>query len=193
MMALASRAATTATRPAAAWLVAIGLVFGVAAPVSARSVTAGEFAGLSEKVRLFEAAFAKADFGQVVDILPKRLLTAMSEKYGTTVDELRAKMIATMAKATAQMVFESVVIDVQTAQPRELADGEPFFILPTSLKLLVQDKRYAIAAHTVALIEEEDWVLVRLNDDAMIELFRKAYPLFAGVEFPRETVEVLEH
>ena len=44
-------------------------------------------------------------------------------------------------------------------------------------------------APTLALLDGNEWYLIRTNDPQLISVLREAYPDYAGVEFPEAIME----
>ena len=168
-------------------------VFLFLAPSSteARSLTEAETASLAATVGVFDAAMRSNDLGAVVETIPPRVLEHIAAGAGVGVDELRGLLIKQMGEILAQATIDSFGMDLAKAEHRELEDGTPFALIPTETVMTIDGSKTAMRSHTLALLDEGNWYLVRVSDAKQLEILRQVYPEYVGVEFPRGSMEAL--
>jgi hypothetical protein len=157
----------------------------------ARSLTETETASLAATVDAFDAAMKSNDLTAVIGTIPPRVLEHIASGAGVGVDELRGLLIKQMEEVLAQATIDSFGMDLAKAEHRELADGTPFALIPTETVMTIDGSKTAMRSHTLALLDEGAWYLVRVSDAKQLEILRRVYPEYVGVEFPRGSMEAL--
>jgi hypothetical protein len=172
---------------------AIVVVAGGSLPAYARSLDAKETAALTETVDAFNAAMSTQNFERVVQTIPPKVLVSLGAKANVTPDQIREMVITLMKTALATVKIESFGMDMKAVQFKELASGAPYALIPTVTVMDVGDKgRFQQKSHTLGLLDEGKWYLVRVSEVAQLMILREVYPEFAGVEFPQGSMEVLK-
>jgi hypothetical protein len=159
--------------------------------VEARSLTEAETASLAATVDAFDSAMRSNDLAAVVETIPPRVLEHIAAGAGVGVDELRGLLIKQMGEVLAQATIDSFEMDLAKADHRELEDGIPYALVPTETVMTIDGSKTAMRSHTLALLDEGIWYLVRVSDAKQLEILRQVYPEYVGVEFPRGSMEAL--
>lgn len=162
-------------------------------PALARPLTDAETAALAAKVAAFDAAMRAGDYAAIVEVIPPAMLEHIAGKAGVPLDELRVGLEGQMQKIFASVELVSFAMDVAAAEQRELADGSPFVLIPTTTVMEAEELgRLQVDSQTLGLLDADEWYLLRVGDAAMVGVLGQVYPQFAGVEFPAETMKSLE-
>ena len=152
---------------------------------SARPLNDQERAALAATVASFGAAMREDNFARVTQTVPPKVIGAIARRAGTTPDQIVALMIKAMQTLQAgDTRMESFGMDLATADYKELASGEPYVLVPTQTIIAVGGQRFRERSHTLALLDEGKWFLLRINNARQIEILREVYPEFTSVEFP---------
>jgi hypothetical protein len=159
----------------------------------ARPLTDQERASLAATVESFEAAMREGNFTRVAQTVPPKVIGAIARRAGTTPDQIVASMIKAMQQTLqgGDTKIESFGMDLATANHKELASGEPYVLIPTQTIIAVGGRRFRERSHTLALLDEGKWFLLRINNARQIEILREVYPEFTSVEFPSGSTETL--
>jgi hypothetical protein len=161
----------------------------VASAAWARPLTDEEKAALAVTVESFNAAMREGNHARVAQTVPPKVLAAIARRANMTPEAVVAAMVKAMQPL--QSSIESFGMDLGTAIYRELASGTPYLLIPTQTTMAVAGKRVRVGAHTLALLDEGKWYLLRVNNVPQVEILRKVYPEFTGVEFPSGSTEML--
>lgn len=159
----------------------------------ARSLEAKETAALTETVDAFNAAMSTQNFERVVQTIPPKVIGSLAVKAKVSSDQIREIVIDLMKSALATIKIESFGMDIKSAQFKELSTGAPYALIPTTTLMDAGEKgRFQQKSHTLGLLDEGKWYLVRVSEVAQLVILREVYPEFAGVEFPQGSMEVLK-
>lgn len=163
------------------------------APAAARPLTETETTALADKVAAFDAAMRAGDYAAIIEVIPPAMLEHIAKEAGVSAEELLAALRGQMDEIFASVELISFGMDVQAAEERELADGSPYVLLPTTTVMEAEGLgRMKANSKTLGLLDGNDWYLVRVSDVAMVGVLRQVYPQFTGVEFPAETMTAVE-
>ena len=159
---------------------------------SARPLTEAESRSLAETAAAFDAAMHKADYETVFKTIPPRIMAHIAKSVGVDVDALRVVVIAQMKAALADVNLVSFGMDVSTAEHRELPSGEPYVLIPTETVMDTGNGKSVARSHTLALLDDGVWYLLRVSEAQQVTILRQVYPEFAEVEFPASSLEASE-
>jgi hypothetical protein len=157
---------------------------------TARDLTQAESAKLADTVKKFDAAMGTKDFSVLVKAIPPRIVKQMAERDGTTEAEINKALGDLIDTTMTAMPVQSFALKLPEALHKELADGTPYLLIPTDTVIDAGGANKALMrAPTLALLDCNDWYLLRTNDAQLVSILREAYPDYAGVEFPEATME----
>ena len=162
-------------------------------PALARPLTEVESAALGTTVAAFDAAVGNGDFEAIIEIIPPRMIEHIADEAKVPVDELLAALKTQIDEVFATVELVSFGMDAENAEQRELADGSPYVLIPTTTVMEADGLgRIQVDSHTLGLLDTESWYQIRVGDAAMVGVLRQVYPQFVDVEFPSETMKALE-
>ncbi|MDQ8699509.1 hypothetical protein [Hyphomicrobium sp. LHD-15] len=179
-------------RLSAVLALALVLVHGWDRAAAARDLSSAEVSSLKETVTRFDAAMHGSNYEVVVDTIPPRVLAHIAEQSGFERAKLRTFVIATMKQTLAAVKLVSFGMDTDKLDQKQLADGTPFALIPTLTVMDAGNGKISVNSHTLALIDNGTWYLLRVSEAQQIEILRKVYPEFAGVVFPAGSVEAMK-
>mgnify|MGYP001792734002 CR=1 FL=1 len=158
----------------------------------ARDLSKGEEAALADRIESFGAAVRARDFDEVLAVMPPVMIDAVAQSTGMSADELRAAISQEMAELLKTRTLLNFSMSVENAEHRSLPDGTPYVLLPTRTVLEAEGRKIETSNHTLALMQNGDWYLVRLENSAQVKSFTDAFPEFSGQSFPTGTWRVLQ-
>jgi hypothetical protein len=168
------------------------VLFALAGPASARDVTAEERAALGERVAAFHAAMTGGDAAILVDMLPPRILPAMAALAGMTIAEATTVTIGLLGATLADLTGISFKFDFPATEFRELPDGTPYALIPSAFFMSEGNTTIRVVSNTLAILDEDGWYLIRVDDTPQLDMLRDTYPLFVGIEFAEPIMQVIE-
>jgi len=133
------------------------------------------------------------DFGATLDVVPPRLKAVLLNETG--IDE--ASLKREMNRIWADLLREEELslfgfdIDLAAASERVTPNGQHTYLaIPTETRLKVENSgSFRIRTQTLALEDNGQWYLIRMDRPEQTALLIRAYPGFDGVIFPAsETV-----
>lgn len=175
------------------WAMAAGLMLSLCSgSVAARGLAADQLASLKSTIAEFDAAMRAEDYGIVVKTIPPKVIEHISKQAKIEVEPLKAFIVQTMKTAMQTVKLISFGMDVDAIEQKELANGAPYAMVPTSTVMDAGTGKVAIKSHTLALLDNSTWYLLRIEEVAQVEILKQVYPEFAGVVFPTGSVEAIK-
>src|SRR5690606_34122935 len=118
-----------------------------------------------QTVAAFDKAMRDEDYDKVADTIPPRVMEFIAKQAGLEVDALRTVVVQQMEAALAAVDLEEFGMDMDALKQAELADGEPYALIPTETVMNSEATgRMRAKSETLALLDEGQWYLVRVND-----------------------------
>ncbi len=160
------------------------------APADARPLTGAEKDRLQQTVAAFDEAMRDEDYEKIADTIPPRVMEFIAKQAGLEVDALRAMVIQQMEATLATVEIEDFGMDMDTLKEAELANGAPYALIPTETVMTSEAAgTMRVQSETLALLDDDKWYLVRVDDLQQVAILRQVYPEFSAVEFSGGTVE----
>lgn len=161
--------------------------------VQARSLEDKEKASLAATVTEFNSAMAAKNFDRLAETVPPKILASLGAKAQVPVEDVRKAMMDVIKMTFAQVIVDSFSMDFAGAEYKVLANGTPYALIPTETVILVPEQgKVSNKSHSLALLDEGKWYLVRVSEAAQLMILKDVYPEFAGVEFPQGSMEILK-
>ncbi len=178
-------------------LAACGLACVVIAAVysgaEARSLDDKERTALASTVSEFDAAMRENNFDRIIATVPPKVMNAIAGKAGIDAEKMRSMMSEMMKAMMKDVKIEQFSMDVSKADLKELASGAPYALIPTETVISAGEMgRVKQKSHTLALLDDGKWYLVRVSELQQLVIVREVYPEFTNVEFPQGSMEVLK-
>jgi hypothetical protein len=174
-------------------LLAVPLLLASIAVADARPLNADEKQKLEQAVQSFDTAMRARDYEVVANTIPPRILDFVAKQANIEVDALRTIVVQQMKAALATVKLEGFSMDLADLTEKELANGEPYVLIPTETVMDSEATGKMVAkSDTLALLDQGTWYLLRVNDLQQVAILRQVYPEFASVEFSGGTMEAVE-
>ncbi len=166
-------------------LAALTISFGVA---NAKDSDQG---ALLETVATFEAAMDNADFDTVMSLVPEKVFGQMALELELTPELLTKLVVKQMQDVLSEVQILEFGMETSTIEIEETPNGIAYVFLPTRTVVDVQGAKVEAKSHTLAVRDGDEWRLVRIEDAVQLRVLRDVYPGFEKVEFPENTVKLL--
>jgi hypothetical protein len=159
----------------------------------ARSVDKTEMAALTAIVVEFEKAITSNDLGGAMKVMPPRVWDYLKKASNLDDAQMMKALTDVMAETYSKVKMESFLMDMSGAIAKELPDGTPYMLIPTETIVSAgEGGKFAMRSHTLALMDEGKWYLLRISDPQPLVILMKVYPQYKGVSFPSGSNEMLE-
>ncbi len=174
--------ASRAFRPFAALLVCLVGAVALAA-CSADTAVDADRETLVAQVEVFRQATLTRDFRPVVAMLAPRVLDDIASQSGLSIEE----MVARIAVQTSDSMSEVDVIDFDMVVPDDAPSvtesGLRYAVLPTTGELEIDGTTLSIDEFTLAILEDNEWSLSRVEGAPQEQVLRNLYPELSDVDF----------
>ena len=159
-----------------------------AGPVLAQAIDPGDQARLQAQVDALGATIRGGDLAGAIDVVPPRLLDAVSARFGVPREQLPSAMREAIASGLEGVTITGYGMDLAAAEAHVApGDGRTWLLIPTWTEMAIEGAgRFRTESLTLALEDDGEWYLVRIEDAPQIALLREVYPEFAEVNFPPE-------
>lgn len=168
----------------------VGAMLGLAAqPASSRELTGSERAELALTVERFDAAVRANRADEIVGVLPPRILSHLASRSGVDVQVFRKAIVEKTSDVMKAAIVRSFAMKLASARYRNLADGTPYVLIPTELRMEVAGRNIQTASDTLAVKDNGNWYLLDLSEMSRVLVFTQVYPEFADAEFGGKTMK----
>jgi hypothetical protein len=157
----------------------------VVACATAYTLPPQDRAAIAARIAGFERSFVSGDTAGVIDVVPPRIISAIAQENGVSVNDLRRDMITLTREATRDVKVVSFGMALDRATFRTTPSGRPYGLIPT--QTVVQSKGGVDLQSNTSTLTLEDggtWHLIRIDDARQVNLMRRVYPDFQDVQFP---------
>lgn len=181
--------------PLLRWMASLWLVVGLTCtPVMAQDIGNADRAAIAGQIEAFDAIMKAGRMADSLDFVPPRLLRAIAGTVGLPEAEFKAMVGASIADAIKGATFVSFGMDMAAAVVGITPDrSRSYMLIPTeSVIALPQVGRLLSKTSTLALKDEDQWYLVRVDNAAQIVILKDVYPEFARVEFPTGSTAAID-
>ncbi|MEC3910543.1 hypothetical protein U5A82_08610 [Sphingobium sp. CR2-8] len=174
----------------AAWL----LVGSIGIQARAQEIAPADRSVIESRIADFDAAMKAGRVAQSVDFIPPRLLRVMAEKVGLPEGKLKEMVAAQAFAAVDGMTFLSFGMDMSAAKVATTPDrSRTYMLIPTQSVIAIPDAgKIQSKTSTLALKDDGQWFLVRIDNAQQVALLRAAYPEFTGVDFPSGSTAIID-
>lgn len=168
------------------------LTFGLSNSVQAGDWSISDKIALKNQTAIYESALINGDFITVMELVPNRLISLISQPAGLSVAELKSAMASQTKTAMRDVNLISFKFDLERAIFDETEIGRLYALIPTTTILIADDTTFQSDSFAIAITEETVWSLIRVNNAEQIVQINSAYPDFKNVEFPTGSTRVVE-
>jgi len=155
-----------------------------------KGFSSADRAKVEARVADLNRMMAAGDMAGAMDVVPPRLFQTIAARAGVSEAEFRAAMREMIAAQMQSVSLVSYNMDMAAATPiRTPDDARTYLLIPTMTVMEVNGQRVKSTTSTLALEDEGEWYLIRVDDANQVALIRELWPEFAAVEFPVGTTE----
>jgi hypothetical protein len=164
------------------------------APALAQELAEDDRAAIAERIETFESIMQGGDMAALYDEMPQRLRSSIASQAGVSEEEVEVAMRAQVEAMMATATIDGFSMDLDAATVAGTPDGSTTYALIPTITEITMDGTGSVRAtsQTLALEDEGEWYLLRVDDPAQVALLGQVYPAFAGVEFVPGTMEPVE-
>lgn len=127
------------------------------------------------------AAIQAGEFDKTLDTIPPKMMEAMAAQAGMSADQMRAAVAATTQQMMGVVKIESYEYDLEAATFGK-TDIREYALIPTSSVMESMGQKMKASGNTLAMQDEGQWYLLRIEEPAQVGLLRSVYPDMADVE-----------
>jgi hypothetical protein len=166
----------------------------LAGPALAQEVTPEQRDALSARVEEFGAVMDSGDMAGLLAFTPPPVRATLAEMSGLSEQELTEAMRQASEAMLAGATIDDFGMDVEGATAAATPDGaRTYLLVPTTTEVTVNGQgSLRTSSQTLALEDDGEWWLVRVEDPQQAMILAQAYPEFTGVAFPPATVEPIQ-
>lgn len=170
-------------------ILAVALLLASPVPGLAQSVTPEARERIQTRISSLEAVIEGGDLAGALAVVPPRLLRAIATKFGVAEADLMPAMRTALESSLSGVRIEGYAMDLAAADVAETPDGaRTYLLIPTHTVMQVEGAgRVRTDNQTLALEDDGEWYLIRIDDAAQAAMVREVYPEFATVQFPAGT------
>ncbi|TMV90489.1 hypothetical protein FGG78_12750 [Thioclava sp. BHET1] len=170
----------------------LALALMLASTLPAAAFDAADRNAVTQEVAGFEKAVQEKEYDVFFDTVPPKMMKSIAQTNGITVDKLEDTMQTQIKKAMSKVTMKSFHMDVSAMTTGKTSTGRAYAQIPTTSEMEVPNMGTVRATNTtLALKDNGEWYLVRIDSPAQQEILRKVYPDFKDVSFPKGTMETL--
>lgn len=144
----------------------------------------------------FDADTLAGDIDGILSIMPPRIMALLSATAGVDVADLRASLVLQTEQMLSMATIDEFSMDIDGARGGVTDTGRPYFLVPTQITMTIthlgQSGRVRATSDTLALEDEGQWWLMRVENPSHELVLAQAYPDLAGLEFAASTMEELQ-
>ena len=174
--------------------VAVLLILFLWPGAASAEVTPAQRAELAVVVGEFVTATRAKDTDRIIAATPQRVFAHIARTAGIPLEQLLPALSAQIKTVMSQVTFVEISMSMDDARYLQTPDGTDYVLIPTRMIMSMagQPGRIKGEEFTLALIDEGEWRLMRVSETAQLQILRQVYPSFAGVVFPKGSMQILE-
>jgi hypothetical protein len=161
---------------------------------STEGFSADDRAKVEARIAQLDAEISKGNLASALDVVPPRLLRTMAERTGASEADIKAAVREMVAAQMQSISIVSFDMDLKAAEPQKSADGtRTYLLIPTVTVMEAAGVgKVKTTTSTLALEDEGEWYLVRIDDQNQVAMVKELWPELAAVEFPNGVTERLQ-
>jgi hypothetical protein len=161
--------------------------------VHAQTFKSDELAALEGTVKQFEADMSALDMQGILKIMPPKIWAFIRDRAKITDEQLFEAISKVMKETLATVKITKFTMASDAATTAQLSDGTMYVLIPTETHMrITEGETYIVKSQTLAILEDGQWYLVRINDPQQRQILGTVYPSFQGVAFPEEQSETVK-
>lgn len=170
-------------------VIGLALLLAAAVPGFAGALPTAQQQALTERIATFDAAVRANDIDGIMGVVPPKVLERLASQFGLSVDQLIGEMQKQINEVMTDVKVESFGMDTKKVD-FVTEGGLTYGLIPTESVIdLGAAGKLRSTNTTVALLEDDTWYLVRIDNAEQIDVIREVYPMLADVQFPAGTSE----
>ena len=176
---------------------AVALVLAVdvaACQPAAEGFSAADRARVEARIAHLDQTISSGNLAGAMDVVPPRLFRAIAQRAGITEEQLRQAMRDVVESQMGGVTIVSYDMDLAAAPPLRTPEGNrTYLLIPTSTVVGLPDgSRVKSSNVTLALQDEGEWYLIRVDDQNQVAILKELWPEFGPVHFPAGKTEPVQ-
>jgi hypothetical protein len=150
---------------------------------------------LKNRMADYEALFAAGDIGATFDYVPPKLRYSMMAATGESEAAMRKFVAQEWKTALKTVSLETFSFNMDDTRMKTSLNDRPYILIPTTMIAGVNAEPGKVVktdSHTVALMDDGQWYIARLDDPIMFNLFKSAYPDLVDINLPDSTMKKMD-
>jgi len=170
-------------------MIGLTLLLAAAVPSFAKALPDAQQQALTERIASFGTAVRANDIDGIMGVVPPKVLERLASQFGLSVEQLIAEMQKQINEVMTDVKIESFGMDAKKVD-FVTEGGLTYGLIPTQSVIdLGAAGKLRSTNTTVALLEDDIWYLVRIDNAEQIDVIKEVYPMLADVQFPAGTSE----
>jgi len=170
----------------------IALVW-VAPLAAAADFTPEQKVKLESRIAAFDTAIRANDVAKILKVTPPKIYDFLSEQAGMPVEELQKLVVTQMSEVMKDVKVQELEMDASKAEFLTTPDGTGYALVPSHFVMSMPEVgTIETKSHTLALMDNDQWYLLRIDNPQQLLIMKQVYPSFTDVEFPRGSVKTTE-
>ncbi|MEC7762416.1 MAG: hypothetical protein VX874_10960 [Pseudomonadota bacterium] len=158
--------------------------FATALPLSALAFDNSDKAGVQAAIQTFEANILSNNHEAVLGAMPPKMLTYIASQVGMDPSELAGSMAKQMEIFMGDVTIERMNMNTNRMTTGTTSGGMDYAFIPTRTTVKGPGGRQTLNSQTLALEEDGQWYLVRIEQEQQLNIVKAVYPAFANVRLP---------
>ncbi len=167
----------------------------IAATISFSPAFALENSDREEIATAFDKLIADIETGNhagFLDVMPPKIIDKMAEQAGIDTETFKSAIIQQVEGVMAEIDIEEASYDLEGATTGTSEIGRDYAVIPTRTVMETGDQRVEALGPALALEDEGQWYIVRIESPQHSKVVAEAYPDLADVELPAGTMTPVE-
>jgi hypothetical protein len=180
-------------KPFARFWICVCFILAFSTGLKADVFKPADTAALAAVVEQFSTDVRDTNVPGVLKVMPPKIWNYVKEKSKATDVQITAAISAAMKKSQEKIKIVGFSLNVAEATSHVLSDGGSYMLVPTETRMKTNaGELYVVRTQTLALLEDQKWYLVRINDVQQRKILGAVYPAFQTVQFPEEQTEIVK-
>lgn len=167
---------------------------GMVTSVYATAYDAQDQAIVKQKIDTITQSIEKQDYTPVINMMPPKVVAVLSQKANLSASELKALMIkhSSSMMAGLKQAGGSTTYDADLSRAKILTSNteRDYLVIPTKMHMIMQDKAFDMSGTLLAIQDEGQWYMMRIDNAQHLAIVSQAYPDMTGIEIFEPKIKV---
>lgn len=129
---------------------------------------------IGQKMQIVEGSLKNGDVKPIFEVMPPKIFAAMGKDFDLTGEQMKDRMLKMAAHTTSQLDLSKASYQYRLDKAKVLTSksGRDYVIIPTKFT----SNGSTVKSHIVAVKDDNNWYVVRVDLPLHIKLLKQAYP-----------------